>query len=35
MEKAASEMDIFVTATGCSNVITPEHCKMMKHNSII
>ncbi len=35
MEAAASEGDIFVTATGCFDVITPEHFTKMKDNSII
>ena len=35
MEEAASEGDIFVTATGCFDVITPEHFAKMKDNSII
>ncbi|MFC2034789.1 adenosylhomocysteinase [Chloroflexota bacterium] len=27
--------DIFVTATGCCNIITAEHMKQMKHNAIV
>ena len=35
MDEAASEADIFVTATGNINVITYEHMERMKNNSII
>jgi len=35
MERAASIGDIFVTATGCCNVVTGEHMKQMKHQSIL
>jgi len=35
MEKAAPQGDIFVTATGCMNVIRPEHMKVMKDQSIL
>jgi adenosylhomocysteinase len=35
MEKAAPQGDIFVTATGCMNVIRPEHMKTMKDQSIL
>jgi adenosylhomocysteinase len=35
MEKAAPQGDIFVTATGCMNVIRPEHMKAMKDQSIL
>ncbi len=29
------DFDIFVTATGCCNIITAEHMKRMKHNAIV
>ena len=35
MEKAAPQADIFVTATGCMNVVRPEHLKAMKDQAII
>lgn len=35
MEKVASEADIFVTATGCVNVVTGKHCEMMKDQAIL
>jgi adenosylhomocysteinase len=35
MEYAADKADIFVTATGNFHVITHEHLKRMKHNSIV
>ena len=35
MEKAAPMGDIFVTATGCMNVIRPEHLKAMKDQAIL
>ncbi len=35
MEEASSEADIFVTATGCCNIITKEHFEKMKHNAIV
>ena len=35
MEEAASEGDIFVTATGCADVVTKEHFSKMKDNSIL
>ena len=35
MDEAASEADIFVTATGNINVITYEHMERMKNNAII
>ena len=35
MTEAASLGDIFVTATGCSQVITAEHFKLMKHNVLL
>ena len=35
MDDAASQADIFVTATGNFNVITEEHMLQMKNNSIV
>jgi adenosylhomocysteinase len=35
MDKAAQEGNIFVTATGCANVITDRHFKAMKDQSIV
>ena len=35
MEEAASQGDIFITATGCYHVITGEHMEMMKDEAII
>jgi adenosylhomocysteinase len=35
MEEAAPLADIFVTATGCDNVITDKHFKEMKDNAIV
>jgi adenosylhomocysteinase len=35
MEKAAPLGDIFVTATGCMNIIRPEHMKAMKDQAIL
>jgi len=35
MEDAASRADIFVTATGCSDVITYGHMVKMKNNAIV
>jgi adenosylhomocysteinase len=35
MEEAASQADIFVTATGNYHVITHEHMKRMKNNAIV
>ncbi|MEW6353132.1 MAG: adenosylhomocysteinase [Pseudomonadota bacterium] len=35
MDDAASEADIFVTATGCVNVITHDHMQRMKNNAIV
>lgn len=32
---AASRGDIFITATGCKDVITREHFPLMKHNAIL
>ena len=35
MDEAASKGDIFVTASGCCDVVTSEHMKVMKHESIV
>lgn len=35
MENAASKADIFVTATGCRDIITHDHMKKMKDQSIV
>jgi adenosylhomocysteinase len=35
MEQAAAWGDIFVTATGCCDVITRKHMDAMKHNAIV
>jgi len=35
MEQAASEADIFVTATGCCDIITEKHFTKMKNNAIV
>jgi adenosylhomocysteinase len=35
MDEACKYGDIFVTATGCVDVITEEHMKQMKHNAIV
>jgi len=35
MEDACKIGDIFVTATGCVDVITDEHIRQMKHNAIV
>ena len=35
MDDAATRGDIFVTATGCCDIVTPEHFKKMKHGSIV
>jgi adenosylhomocysteinase len=35
MEEAAPMADIFVTATGCCDVITGAHMEMMKHEAIV
>ncbi len=35
MAEAAGMADIFVTATGCCNVIAKEHFEKMKHNAIV
>jgi len=35
MDEAAPQGDIFVTSTGCCDVITSEHMKVMKHEAIL
>ncbi len=35
MEEAASQADIFVTATGCCDIITEKHFAKMKDNAIV
>jgi adenosylhomocysteinase len=35
MEEAAAKGDIFVTSTGCRDVIRGEHLDQMKHNAIV
>jgi adenosylhomocysteinase len=35
MEEAASRGDIFVTATGCCDIIRPEHMEAMKNDAIV
>lgn len=35
MEDAASKADIFVTATGCCDILTKEHFAKMKNNAIV
>jgi len=35
MDEAAPRADIFVTATGCCDVITSEHMKVMKNEAIL
>ena len=35
MDQAASEADIFVTATGCCDIITEKHFKAMKDKAIV
>ena len=35
MEEAAPQADIFVTATGCCDVVTGEHMKLMKNEAIL
>ena len=35
MEEAAKQAQIFVTATGCSNIIRPEHFSVMRNDSIV
>ncbi len=35
MEEAAKTGDIFVTATGCCDIVTEPHFKLMKNNAIV
>ena len=35
MDEAASKANIFVTATGCSGIITDKHFMQMKNDSIV
>jgi adenosylhomocysteinase len=35
MDEAAAKGDIFVTASGCCDVVTSEHMRVMKHESIV
>ncbi len=35
MDEAAKVADIFVTATGCTDIITEKHFKAMKNNAIV
>jgi adenosylhomocysteinase len=35
MEEAAKQAQIFVTATGCSGIIRPEHFSLMRDDSIV
>jgi len=35
MNEAVASGDVFVTTTGCLDVITEEHMKQMKHNAIV
>lgn len=35
MDQAAAEADIFVTATGCKDIITSKHFQAMKHGAIV
>ncbi len=35
MDEAARYGDVFVTVTGCKDVITPQHFAVMKHNAIL
>ncbi len=35
MDQAAAEGDIFVTATGCCDIITEKHFSAMKHRAIV
>ena len=35
MEEAARCGDVFVTVTGCKDVITPRHFAVMKHNALL
>ena len=35
MEQAAEQGDLFITATGCKDVITPRHFPLMKDNALL
>ena len=35
IEEVAAKADIFVTASGCCDIITSEHIKVMKNNAIL
>ena len=35
MDEAAKYGDIFVTVTGCKDVITPKHFEVMKNNAVL
>jgi adenosylhomocysteinase len=35
MEEAVKEGDIYVTCTGCADIIRPEHLQAMKHRAIV
>ena len=35
MAQAARIGDLFITATGCKDVVTPEHFAVMKHNALL
>ena len=35
MAQAAAQGDLFITATGCKDVVTPEHFAVMKHNALL
>ncbi len=35
MDEAAAQADIFVTATGCCDIVTEKHFKVMKHGAIV
>lgn len=35
MEEVAPKGDVFVTTTGCCDIITGDHIKVMKNNAIL
>lgn len=35
MDEAAKEGDLFITTTGCRDVITARHFERMKHNAFL
>ena len=35
MEEVAAKADIFVTSSGCCDIITSEHITVMKNNAIL